>query len=229
MRSNSVPTAPRVWRGWPRAGSTPSPSTITCRARPASTCSRKSAALPQAPPVIYVTGSEDSRVAVAALKAGAVDYVWKDVQGQFRELLGEAVATALRQEALRRDEGARRGRDARGARPGRTAAARGQSPRRQLTGPGRGAGAHAAQRRRRTRPPRRPSTRCRPGSRRSPASTGGSTPRTTSNRSSWTPISRASSRSCRPPCGRAGAITRSGCRPRRCGSPPTRQCRSASS
>ncbi|WP_204280696.1 response regulator, partial [Serratia marcescens] len=36
-------------------------------------------ALPDAPPVVYVTGSEDSRVAVAALKAGAVDYVWKDV------------------------------------------------------------------------------------------------------------------------------------------------------
>ncbi|MCK2054213.1 response regulator [Methylobacterium sp. 37f] len=61
-------------------------------------------ALPEAPPVVYVTGSEDSRVAVAALKAGAVDYVWKDLQGQFRELLGEAVDTALRQEALRRDK-----------------------------------------------------------------------------------------------------------------------------
>ncbi|MEE7458036.1 two-component system sensor histidine kinase/response regulator [Methylorubrum populi] len=61
-------------------------------------------ALPEPPPIIYVTGSEDSRVAVAALKAGAVDYVWKDVHGQFRELLGEAVDTALRQEALRRDK-----------------------------------------------------------------------------------------------------------------------------
>ena len=61
-------------------------------------------ALPDAPPVIYVTGSEDSRVAVAALKAGAVDYVWKDVQGHFRELLGEAVDTALRQAALQRDK-----------------------------------------------------------------------------------------------------------------------------
>lgn len=59
--------------------------------------------LPDAPPVVYVTGSEDSRIAVAALKAGAVDYVWKDVQGHFRELLAEAAATALEQERLRRE------------------------------------------------------------------------------------------------------------------------------
>jgi two-component sensor histidine kinase len=59
-------------------------------------------AMPDAPPVLYVTGSEHSQVAVAALKAGAVDYVWKDVQGHFRDLLIEALATALRQEALRR-------------------------------------------------------------------------------------------------------------------------------
>jgi two-component sensor histidine kinase len=59
-------------------------------------------ALPQPPPVIYVTGSEDSRVAVAALKAGAVDYVWKDVQGHFRELLAEAVDTALETDRLQR-------------------------------------------------------------------------------------------------------------------------------
>ena len=59
-------------------------------------------ALPEAPPVIYVTGSEDTQVAVAALKAGAVDYVWKDVHGHFRELLGEAITTALEQERLRR-------------------------------------------------------------------------------------------------------------------------------
>lgn len=54
-------------------------------------------------PVIYVTGSEDARVAVAALKAGAADYVWKDVQGHFRELLGEAIRSALAQVRLKRE------------------------------------------------------------------------------------------------------------------------------
>jgi len=62
----------------------------------------KMRALPQAPPIIYVTGSEDVRVAVAALKAGAVDYVWKDVQGHYRELLRQAVDSAIAQEKLKR-------------------------------------------------------------------------------------------------------------------------------
>jgi two-component sensor histidine kinase len=61
-------------------------------------------ALSNAPPVVYVTGSEDSRVAVSALKAGASDYVWKDVQGHFRELLVEAIITSLEKERLRRDK-----------------------------------------------------------------------------------------------------------------------------
>src|ERR1700735_2185743 len=60
-------------------------------------------AMPDAPPIIYVTGSEDARSAVAALKAGAVDYVWKDVQGHYRELLGQSIKTALEQEKLRRE------------------------------------------------------------------------------------------------------------------------------
>lgn len=55
-----------------------------------------------APPVIYVTGMEDIRIAVAALKAGAADYVVKDVEGHFRELLGEAIAAAIGAEDLRR-------------------------------------------------------------------------------------------------------------------------------
>ncbi|MBE9603782.1 response regulator [Acetobacteraceae bacterium H6797] len=59
-------------------------------------------ALPEAPPVIFVTGSDDARVAVAALKNGAIDYVWKDVQGHYRELLVTAINTALEQEELRR-------------------------------------------------------------------------------------------------------------------------------
>jgi two-component sensor histidine kinase len=58
-------------------------------------------ALSNAPPVVYVTGSEDSRVAVAALKAGAIDYVWKDLQGHFRELMAQAIEGALRQHNLR--------------------------------------------------------------------------------------------------------------------------------
>ncbi|CAN5914940.1 response regulator [soil metagenome] len=52
-------------------------------------------------PVVYVTGSEDARVAVAALKAGAADYVWKDVQGHFRELLGASIRSALQQQKMK--------------------------------------------------------------------------------------------------------------------------------
>jgi two-component sensor histidine kinase len=61
-------------------------------------------ALPSAPPVIYLTGSDEARIAVSALKAGAVDYVWKDAEGHYRELLVKAVATALAQDALRREK-----------------------------------------------------------------------------------------------------------------------------
>jgi DNA-binding LytR/AlgR family response regulator len=43
-------------------------------------------ALPSPPAVIYVTGSDETGVAVAALKAGAVDYVVKTGSGDFFEL-----------------------------------------------------------------------------------------------------------------------------------------------
>ncbi len=46
--------------------------------------------LPDAPPVVYVTGSDEGRIAVAALKAGAADYVVKTVGEEFFELLDAA-------------------------------------------------------------------------------------------------------------------------------------------
>lgn len=57
-------------------------------------------ALPVVPPIIYVTGSEESRVAIAALKAGAVDYVVKTVGDDFFDLLTNAFHTALTAVAL---------------------------------------------------------------------------------------------------------------------------------
>ena len=62
--------------------------------------------LPDPPPVVYVTSSGDTRVAVAALKAGAADYVPKDVGGEFLELLATAVEGAIEQTRLRREKSA---------------------------------------------------------------------------------------------------------------------------
>jgi len=58
--------------------------------------------LPHAPSVIYVTGSEDINIAVAALKSGASDFVVKDVQGSFLALLRKAIGSAVTQAQLRR-------------------------------------------------------------------------------------------------------------------------------
>jgi two-component sensor histidine kinase len=57
-------------------------------------------ALPDAAPVVYVTGSEESRIAVAALKAGAVDYVVKSVGEDFFALLGTAFEQAVERRGL---------------------------------------------------------------------------------------------------------------------------------
>jgi len=54
-----------------------------------------------APPVIYVTGANEGRIAVAAMKAGAADYVIKDVGGVFLDLLRGAVEQALEARELR--------------------------------------------------------------------------------------------------------------------------------
>lgn len=60
-------------------------------------------ALDPAPPVIYVTGSDESRLAVAALKAGAMDYVVKTADADYFDLLGEAVDQAIATVRLRRE------------------------------------------------------------------------------------------------------------------------------
>jgi two-component sensor histidine kinase len=52
-------------------------------------------ALPSPPTVIYVTGSEETHIAVSALKAGAVDYVVKSVGEDFFDLLTRTLEQAL--------------------------------------------------------------------------------------------------------------------------------------
>jgi two-component sensor histidine kinase len=51
--------------------------------------------LPQAPPVIYVTGTQESSVAVAAMKAGASDYVIKAIGDEFFGQLARAIDAAV--------------------------------------------------------------------------------------------------------------------------------------
>ena len=63
-------------------------------------------ALPAAPPIVYVTGSEEGRIAVAALKAGAADYVVKTVGADFFDLLASAFGQVLARSALERDKAA---------------------------------------------------------------------------------------------------------------------------
>ena len=60
-------------------------------------------ALPSPPPVVYVTGAQDGRIAVAALRAGAADYVIKDVSEDFTALLRSAVEDALLRRRLERE------------------------------------------------------------------------------------------------------------------------------
>ncbi|MGC1300831.1 MAG: response regulator [Caulobacteraceae bacterium] len=62
--------------------------------------------LPTPPPIVYVTGSDESRIAVAALKAGAADYVVKSGAEDFQDLLTNALNQALDQVRLRRQRDA---------------------------------------------------------------------------------------------------------------------------
>ncbi len=60
-------------------------------------------ALPDCPPIVYVTGSEESRIAVAALKSGADDYVVKSVGEDFFDLLASSFEQVLERAQLRRE------------------------------------------------------------------------------------------------------------------------------
>jgi len=54
--------------------------------------------------VVYVTASDDIRLAIAALKAGAADYVVKSGSDDFPSLLASALGQVLAQVELRRDK-----------------------------------------------------------------------------------------------------------------------------
>lgn len=60
-------------------------------------------ALTDPPPVVYVTGAQEGRIAVAALRAGAADYVIKDVSEDFTALLRNAIEEAVRRLRLQRE------------------------------------------------------------------------------------------------------------------------------
>ncbi|HWQ86565.1 sensor histidine kinase [Brevundimonas sp.] len=59
-------------------------------------------ALGNPPPVVYVTGAQEGRIAVAALRAGAADYVIKDVSEDFTALLRNALEEAVSRRRLQR-------------------------------------------------------------------------------------------------------------------------------
>lgn len=58
--------------------------------------------VPDRPAVVYVTGTVETAVAVAALKAGAADYVLKTVDDDFLELLASAIGHAVDLQRLNR-------------------------------------------------------------------------------------------------------------------------------
>ncbi|MGQ4828604.1 two-component system sensor histidine kinase/response regulator, partial [Enterococcus faecalis] len=56
---------------------------------------RELMAMPHPPAVIYVTGAQETSIAVNALKAGAADYVVKAASDDFFDLLGRTINQAL--------------------------------------------------------------------------------------------------------------------------------------
>lgn len=55
-------------------------------------------------PVIYITGSNEARVAIDAMKAGAADYVIKSVHEDFFDLLEDAIRQTVSNARLRREK-----------------------------------------------------------------------------------------------------------------------------
>ena len=60
-------------------------------------------AIPDCPPVVYVTGSQDVSVAIGALKAGAYEYVVKTVGDDFVDLMEQAFTLTLARVRLERE------------------------------------------------------------------------------------------------------------------------------
>ena len=60
-------------------------------------------AIPDHPPVVYVTGAGEASIAVEALKRGAEDYVTKTISSDFFDLLAAALRQSLERARLRMD------------------------------------------------------------------------------------------------------------------------------
>jgi len=56
------------------------------------------------PPTIMVTGTGNEQIAVEAMKLGTSDYIVKDVEGRYLELLPSVIERALRQQRLAEEE-----------------------------------------------------------------------------------------------------------------------------
>jgi diguanylate cyclase (GGDEF)-like protein/PAS domain S-box-containing protein len=61
---------------------------------------RRLAALDSLPPIIMVTGAGNEQIAVEAMKLGARDYIVKDIEGGYLDLLPTVIERALRQQSI---------------------------------------------------------------------------------------------------------------------------------
>lgn len=61
---------------------------------------RRMAVLGSLPPIVMITGAGNEQVAVEAMKLGARDYIVKDVEGGYLDLLPTVIERALRQQSI---------------------------------------------------------------------------------------------------------------------------------